>query len=106
MIKNKKIYKYFFYFFLTYSIYCAIIIGESWDEADLITRGKNTFQYLLSFGRIKQNYIYDEFYSPSYWFFQFFLSQFFPIKFQTESNHLINLIVSLSAIIGFSKLIT
>lgn len=106
MIKNKKIYKYFFYFFLTYSLYCAIIIGESWDEADLITRGKNTFQYLLSFGRIKQNYIYDEFYSPSYWFFQFFLSQFFPIKFQTESNHLINLIVSLSAIIGFSKLIT
>ena len=104
MIKNKKIYKYFLYFFLAYSLYCGITIGESWDEADLIIRGKNTFQYLLSLGKIKQNYIYDEFYSPSYWFFQFFLSQFFPLKFQTVSNHVINLLISLSAIIGFSKL--
>jgi hypothetical protein len=71
VIKNKKIYKYFLYFFLAYSLYCGITIGESWDEADLIIRGKNTFQYLLSLGKIKQNYIYDEFYSPSYWFFQF-----------------------------------
>jgi hypothetical protein len=103
---NNKIYQYFYYFLLFYSLYCAIILGESWDEADHAIRGKATFQYLLSFGKIKKEYFYDEFYSPSYWFFQYFFSQLFNLKYQTEVNHIINLIISISAIIGFYKLIS
>ena len=106
LASNNKIYQYFYYFLLFYSLYCAIILGESWDEADHAIRGKATFQYLLSFGKIKKEYFYDEFYSPSYWFFQYFFSQLFNLKYQTEVNHIINLIISISAIIGFYKLIS
>ncbi len=103
---NHKFCKFFIFFLLLYCIYCAIIVGESWDEADHVIRGKITFHYLLSFGKIKKDYFYNEFYSSSYWFFQFFFSQLFPIKYQTDVNHIINLAISISSVIGFSKLIS
>jgi hypothetical protein len=103
---NNKVLKFFFYFLLLYAVYCAIVVGESWDEADHIIRGKTTFQYLLSFGKIRKDYFYSEFYSSSYWFFQFFFSQLFPLKYQTEANHIVNLAISISSVIGFSKLIS
>ena len=35
-----------------FSIYCAWIIGETWDHADNLLRGKITLDYLFSFGNI------------------------------------------------------
>jgi hypothetical protein len=106
LLLNNQTLKFFFYFLLLYAVYCAITVGESWDEADHVIRGKTTFQYLLSFARIRKDYFYSEFYSSSYWFFQFFFSQLFPLKYQTEVNHIINLAISISSVIGFSKLIS
>ena len=35
---------------IAFSVYCALIIGETWDHADNLSRGKITLDYLFSFG--------------------------------------------------------
>tara|TARA_Y100000310_G_scaffold173049_1_gene173167 strand:+ start:38 stop:1618 length:1581 start_codon:yes stop_codon:yes gene_type:complete len=102
MIKTKN--KIFFLFLVCFSIYCALSIGQSWDEVALLTQGKITLDYLLSLGRIDTDTLRREYYSPIYYSLKFLLMQIFPIKYQFESSHLINLIFSLSAIIGIKKL--
>ena len=100
---NKK-QKILIFFLFLYSAYCAILIGQSWDENFHFSQGKITFDYLLSFGRIDKDIFYREFYSPIYWTVQYFLTQIFPAKYQIESSHLVNLIFSLSAIFALAKL--
>ncbi len=88
---------------IIYASYCAIVVGQSWDEEHHLLQGKITLNYLFSLGSINVDLFYREFYSPSYWTIQFFLTQIFPIKYQIEIAHLINLIFSLSTIIAFGK---
>lgn len=104
-MNNKKIETIVLFTLIIYSFYSAIIIGKSWDEGYHYVQGKSIFHYLLSFGRIKKDFFYEEYYSPSYWFFQFFFSQLFPAIYKVEVNHIFNLLISLSAIFGFSKLV-
>ena len=105
-MNNKKIETSVLSLLIIYSIYCSLIIGKSWDEGYHYYQGKAIFQYLLSFGKIRKEFFYEEYYSPSYWFFQFFFSQLFPVKYKVETSHLFNLLISLSTIFGFSKLIS
>ena len=105
-MNNKKIETSVLSLLIIYSIYCSLIIGKSWDEGYHYHQGKAIFQYLLSFGKIRKEFFYEEYYSPSYWFFQFFFSQLFPVKYKVETSHLFNLLISLSTIFGFSKLIS
>ena len=102
-MSNKK-QKILIFFLFLYSAYCALLIGQSWDENFHFSQGKITFNYLLSFGRIDKDIFYREFYSPIYWTLQYFLAQIFPAKYQIESSHLVNLIFSLSAIFALAKL--
>jgi len=90
----------------SYSIYCSIIIGQTWDEGFHIQQGKITLEYLFSLGRINNDIYYREYYSPIYWSLQYLLTQIFPSKYMIESSHVVNLIVSLGTLFGiyrFSK---
>ena len=102
MIKKKQ--KILFLFLAIFSIYCALSIGQAWDEYALNLFGKITINYLLSLGRIEGDWFRSEFHSPIYYSLKFLLIQIFPIKYQIEASHIINLTFSLSAIIGIKKI--
>ena len=102
MAKKKQIILLFFLFF--FSIYCSIIIGQSWDEGFHLIQGKITLDYLLSIGKIDTDLYYREYYSAIYWSLQYLLTQIFSSEYQVQSSHIINLIFSLAAIIGIGKL--
>ena len=101
---HKKIQIITIFFLFLFSVYCALSIGQSWDEGFHLLQGKITFDYLSSLGRIDNDIFYREFYSPIYWSIQYFLTKIFPIRYQIESSHFVNLIFSLSAIIATSKI--
>ena len=91
-------------FLIVFSTYCALTIGQGWDEETLITQGKIAINYLLSLGKIEIDIFRREYYSPIYYSLKFLLIQIFPIKYQIEASHIINLVFSLSAIIGIKKI--
>jgi hypothetical protein len=105
-LSRKKIESVILYSLIVYSVYCSIIIGKSWDEPYHYLQGRTIFQYISSFGKIRKEFFFEEYYSPSYWFFQYFFTQLFPAQYKVETNHIFNLLVSLSTIVGFSKLIS
>ena len=102
MIKTKQ--KILFLFLVCFSIYCALTIGQGWDEGFLLIQGKVTLDYLLSLGRIDVDIYLREYYSPIYYSLKYLLIQIFPIEYQIEVSHIINLIFSLSVIIAIKKL--
>jgi 4-amino-4-deoxy-L-arabinose transferase-like glycosyltransferase len=67
-------------------------------------QGKIAINYLLSLGRIEDDIFRREYYSPIYYSLKFLFIQIFPIKYQIEASHLINLIFSIGAIVGIKKL--
>jgi hypothetical protein len=101
MIKTKQ--KILFLFLVCFSIYCALTVGQAWDEGFLLIQGKITLDYLLSLGKIDIDLFYREYYSPIYYSLKFLLAQIFPIKYQIEVSHIINLTFSLSTIIAIKK---
>ena len=92
------------FFLFSYAVYCALIVGQAWDEPSHFAQGKITLEYLLSLGRIDNDIIYRENYSSIYWTLQFFLTKIFPAKYQIEGYHLINLIFTFGIIFGIGKL--
>ena len=101
---TKKNHKILFFFLIIFSVYCSLIVGKSWDEGAHLKFGKNTLNYLFSFGKIDNSTLYREHFSPIYWSLQYLLTQIFPNKYEIEVTHLVNLLFSLSAIIGVGKL--
>ena len=101
---SKKKQKILLFFLFSFSIYCALTIGESWDETYHLYQGKVTLDYLLSFGRIDKDLFYRENYSPIYWSLQYLLTKIFPSQYQTETSHIINLFFSLGTVIGIGKI--
>ena len=101
---SKEIQKILLFFLISYSIYCAIIVGETWDEAFHLNQGKIILDYLFSFGEIDHHILYRENYSAIYWTLSYLLTKQFPLQYQIEVSHLVNLTFSLSAIIGIGKL--
>ena len=102
---NKKIKNIFFYIIISFSIYCALIIGQSWDEVSYITLGKERLSYLFSLGINKVNQpFWNSHHHPgvSYTITAFLLS-LFSSKYELESIHLINLLISISAVFGISR---
>jgi len=104
-MNSKKKERLLVFFLLSFSIYCAIIIGQSWDEGYHLLQGKITLEYLFSLGQIKKDLAWSERFSPSYWTIQYLIIQIFTSKYQIEIAHLINLIVSLGTVIGLGKLV-
>jgi len=86
-----------------FSLYCALTIGETYDHKDNLVRGKITLDYLFSFGEIDHNISFREYYSTIYWSLSYLVSKQFPAQYQIDISHLINLLFSLSTIIGIGK---
>ena len=101
---SKEIQKILLFFLISYSIYCAIIIGETWDEGFHLNQGKIVLDYIFSFGEIDNHFLHREQFSTIYWSLSYLLTKQFPLQYQIEVSHLLNLIFSLSAIIGIGKL--
>ena len=101
---SQKTEKIILFSLICYSIYCALIIGESWDEEYNLTHGRATLNYLFSLGKINENVHYGNYYSSSFWSLQYFLKQIFPQKYQIEIVHLINLCFSFGVIFGIGNL--
>ena len=101
---NKKKQKIILFFLLSFSVYCAIVIGKSWDEGYHLLQGKSTLTYLFSLGRVDNYFWGREYYSAIYWSLQYLFTTIFPSKYQVESSHLINLIFSISTIIGIGQI--
>ena len=101
---SRKKQKILLYFLIIFSVYCAISIGQAWDENFHIIHGKVVLDYLFSLGKVDVNTLYRENYSSIYWSLSYLLTQLLPIKYQIESSHLVNLIFSLSVIFGIGKL--
>jgi hypothetical protein len=97
--------KILFLFLICFSIYCALTIGRAWDEGFLLTQGKITLNYLLSLGEVDVDLFRREYHSAIYYSLKYLLIQIFPIKYQYETSHIINLIFSLSTIIAIKKLV-
>ena len=89
-MNSKKKEKLLVFFLLSFSIYCAIIVGQSWDEGYHLLQGKITLEYLFSLGQIKKDLVWGEKFSPSYWTIQYLIIQIFTSKYQIEIAHLIN----------------
>ena len=102
MVENKQ--KIFFYSLIIFSVYSAVLLGQTWDEGHLISQGKITINYLFSLGRIDDDIFRREYHSPIYYSFKYLFLQIFPIKYQIEVNHIINLIFSFGVILGIKKL--
>ena len=100
---NKNKTKVFYILFL-FSAYCAITVGQSWDEGFHLIQGKIILNYLLSFGRIDEELFYRENYSSLYWSISYLLTKIFPLRFEIEVSHMINLFFGLACVVGFGKL--
>ena len=101
---NKKNQKVLLFFLFTFSAYCAIIIGKSWDEGYHLLQGESTLDYLFSLGKVDNYFYAREYYSTLYWTLQYLITTIFPSKYQIEISHLTNLIFSLATIIGIGQL--
>ena len=101
---NKKKQTVLLFFLFSFSVYCALTIGKSWDEGTDLLHGKSTINYLLSLGNNNSYFWGREYYSAFYWSIQYFFTTIFPSKYQLEISHLVNLIFSLAAIFGIAQL--
>ena len=101
---NKKKQKILLFFLFSFSVYFAVIIGKSWDEGTDLLYGKSTLNYLFSLGKIDNYFWTREYYSAIYWSLQYLLTSIFPLKYQIEISHIVNLIFSLTAIVGISQI--
>ena len=101
---SKRYYYILLVLIVLFSTYCAVIIGQSWDEEYELLRGKTTLDYFFSLGKINNYIPFREQNSTLYYTLAYFFTQFFPIKYQIESSHLINLAFSISAIFGTAKI--
>ena len=101
---NKKKQKILLFFLFSFSVYCAIIVGKSWDEGIDLLYGKSTLEYLFSLGKIDNYFWSREYYSAFYWSLQYLVTSIFPLKYQIEISHIINLIFSLATIVGIGQI--
>ena len=95
--ENEKIIKIFL---ITYSIYCAIIVGMSWDEGYYHKIGEINLNYLLSFGSVEENFDQKFRFSTLYWSLSSLLSQVVPNKYSIEAFHVINAFFGLMIFVG------
>ena len=100
-IKNQRI---ILSLLILFSVYCALIIGQTWDEGHRFLQGKITFNYLLSLGKLDEEIYLREYYSTLYWSLSYLISTIFPSKYSDQIIHLINLSFSIMTIFGISKI--
>ena len=103
---TNKINNIILYLLIIFSIYCALMVGMSWDELGHIQGGNRRLKYLFSFGSYDYlNYYADQrFYPGFYKTLAIFITKIFPKKYEIETLHLINSSFSIMSIFGISKI--
>jgi hypothetical protein len=102
---TNKINNTIFYLLIIFSIYCALIIGISWDELAHIDLGNERLKYLFTFGSYDYlDYRDHRFYPGFYNTLTSFVIKMFPKKYEIETLHLTNLLFSILTIFGISKI--
>lgn len=90
---------------IIFTIYCALVIGNSWDELGHINIGNERLKYLFSFGSYDYlDYRENRFYPGFYDTLSTFVTKMFPKKYEIESLHLTNLLFSILTIFGIAKI--
>ena len=104
----KKIEIYILILLFSFVFYCALIIGISWDEIFVMTRGEERLKYLFSLGSYESSYLWrtpnEEFYPGFYPTLATFITKMFPKKFEFEIWHLTNSIFSILTIFGIYRI--
>ena len=102
---TNKINNIIFYLLIIFSIYCALIIGMSWDELGNIDQGNKRLKYLFSFGSYNYlDYADQRFYPGFYNTLSIFITKMFSKKYEIETLHLINNTFSILTIFGIYKI--
>ncbi len=101
---NKKKELLFLAIILSFSIYCSLIVGMSWDEPYHYRNGENIYKYIFSFGKLSYESANFPFHFGFYDFFSTLITKNFSSKYIIESHHLINLSFSLGTVFGIYKL--
>lgn len=86
--------------FIAYSIYCAVIVGMSWDEGYYHKIGKINLNYLLSLGAVEENFDQKFRFSTLYWSLASLISQIAPKEYNLEFHHIINTFFGLMIFVG------
>ena len=82
------------------SLYCALIVGMSWDEVYYHKIGEINLNYLLSFGLVEESFDQKFRFSTLYWSLSSLLSQIAPQKYSVEAHHIINALLGLMIFVG------
>ena len=85
---------------IIYSLYCALIVGMSWDEVYYHKIGEINLNYLLSFGLVEESFDQKFRFSTLYWSLSSLLSQIAPQKYSVEAHHIINALLGLMIFVG------
>ena len=90
---------------IIFTIYCAWVIGLTWDTFFHIDIGTKRLKYLLSLGSYDYiSYADQKFYPGIFDTFTVFITKMFPKKYEVEALHLTRFIFSISTIFGISKI--
>jgi len=100
-LTRKKTFLFLIFLFL---IYCAIDIGAMWDHGTHLQMGKNKLRYLFSLGKINNEFFFSKYFPGVSYTITAFFTTMFPKKIESETLHLINLLISLSAVFGLSRI--
>ena len=96
-LSRKNIFLLFTFVFL---FYCAIDIGSMWDAGTHLKMGKNKLNYLFSLGKNSNDFWFSKYFPGVSYTITAFITSMFPKIFETEALHLVNLLISLSAVYG------
>ena len=88
---------------VVFSVYCALSVGETWDQKYNLLRGKITLDYFFSIGKIDNDILARQNYSTIYWSFTYLITKIFPSQYQIEITNLVNLFFSICAIFGINN---
>lgn len=91
---------------ILYLIYCSLNIGIHWDELNIMQFGEDRLKYIFSLGSNK-DYLEQwnsRFYPGAYSTIAMFITKMFPLSYEIEILHIVNMTFGISAIFGISKI--
>ena len=103
---TKKVNQIVFCILILYLIYCSLNIGIHWDELNIMQFGEDRLKYLFSLGSNTDylNQWNSRFYPGAYSTIAMFITKMFPIRYEIEILHIVNMSFGVSALFGLSKI--
>jgi hypothetical protein len=75
-----------------------------WDAGYHLLQGKNKLNFFLRLGQVKEEFYFDKYIPGISYTITAFIINIFPKKFEFEALHLINMLISLTAIYGLKNI--